>query len=45
MKDSMIAKDFYTYSIKILRQEKNLRDHWLGGEPPREWSGSRVLFG
>jgi hypothetical protein len=41
----MIAKDFYTYSIKILHQEKILRDHGLGGEPPREWSGSRVLFG
>jgi hypothetical protein len=25
MKDLMIAKDFYTYSIKILRQEKILR--------------------
>jgi hypothetical protein len=41
----MIAKDFYTYSIKILRQEKILRDQGQGGEPPRERSGSRVLFG
>jgi hypothetical protein len=32
----MIAKDFYTYSRKLLRQEKTLRDHGLGGEPPRE---------
>jgi len=25
--DFITAKDFYTYSIKILRQEKGLRDH------------------
>jgi hypothetical protein len=24
----MITKDFRTYSIKILRQDKSLRDHW-----------------
>jgi hypothetical protein len=28
--DLMITKDFITYSIKILRQEKNLRDHGGG---------------
>jgi hypothetical protein len=26
-KDLIIAKDFSTYSIKILRQDKSLRDH------------------
>jgi len=25
----MITKDFYAYSIKILRQDKTLRDHRL----------------
>jgi hypothetical protein len=34
-KDLMITKDFYTYSIKIIRQEKILRDHRRGGEPAR----------
>jgi predicted metal-dependent hydrolase len=29
-KDFIFAKDFYTYSIKILRQDKSLRDH--GGQ-------------
>jgi hypothetical protein len=32
----MIAKDFYAYSMKILRQEKILRDRGQGGEPPGE---------
>jgi hypothetical protein len=34
-KDLMIAKDFYTYSSKILRQEKSIRDHRRGGIPSR----------
>jgi hypothetical protein len=44
-KDFVITKDFYTYSIKILRQEKIIRDHRRGGEPPRECSDWRVSFG
>jgi hypothetical protein len=32
-KGFIIAKDFNTYSIKILRQEKILRDHRHGGGP------------
>jgi hypothetical protein len=33
-KDFIIMKDFRTYSIKILRQDKRLRDHGPGGGPP-----------
>jgi hypothetical protein len=33
-KDFITAEDFYTYSINFLRQEKTLRDHRAGGEPP-----------
>jgi hypothetical protein len=32
----IITKDFYTYSIKILRQEKMLRDHRPECPIPRE---------
>jgi hypothetical protein len=35
---SVITKDLYTYSIKILRQEKTIRD--LGREAVRERYGS-----
>jgi hypothetical protein len=36
-KNLMIAKDFYTCAMKILRQENILRDHgtgWLAGALP-----------
>jgi hypothetical protein len=29
-KDLIIMKDFYTYSINFLRQEKIIRDHAAG---------------
>src|ERR1700722_15783326 len=35
---AMITKDSYTYSIKILRQEKTLRDH-VNATGLRMWSG------
>jgi hypothetical protein len=41
--DLIIAKDFSTYSIKIIRQEKMLRDHRPECPLPRDtsdlWAG------
>jgi len=41
-KDLIIAKDLRTYSIRILRQEKLLRDHGAGrwGGAWAEWPAS-----
>jgi hypothetical protein len=44
-KDFITAKDFYTYSINFLRQEKTLRDHRADDAPPRECSDWRASFG
>ena len=38
----MITKDSYTYSIKILRQEKTIRDHRHGGAVVAGWRVSGV---
>jgi hypothetical protein len=35
-KDFISKKDFRTYSIIILRQEKILRDHEVGGSRPQD---------
>jgi hypothetical protein len=40
-KDFIIMKDFRTYSIKILRQDKRLRDHGAGRRPSCDGGGSR----
>ena len=44
-KDFISAKDLCTYSIKILRQEKIVRDHRADGGLVRGLSGRRVFCG
>jgi hypothetical protein len=44
-KDLIIAKDSYTYSIIILRQEKILLDHQSERQIARDKRGWRVIFG
>jgi hypothetical protein len=44
-KDLITAKDYYTYSINILRQEKIIRDDGVGGGSARGQSGRWVFFG
>jgi hypothetical protein len=41
-KDSIIAKDLCTYAIRILRQEKILRDHGHDTAPASDHSGRRA---
>jgi hypothetical protein len=44
-KDLITAKDFYTYSIIVLRQEESFLIIELSTKSRREWSGRRVIFG